>query len=319
MENILVAKKAIDVSTYANLKEALDAAAVGDIIGVGDGRVLLGTNTVTADLFGIRSVQFVVKLGITNFRTSVSIPRENIKTWNIQLHTSAVNAVYRLGGTTALTSLVIPSIGEGNLILKNLSYNHAIPTQRVSYSVTKKSTETVEAFIDRVVLELNELSALQIKPFYTAVKVGSAPNFGIDFTTSDTSVDLSISRDGIFMDAAFSQTVSANPPLGAGADVVRMEKDMSRHQGNHGYVENTDLWYKTPLVAKEDLIYEIGTLSWEGIAPARTALMPVASNTLSFAVSDEDDRDSVFDLVALVAGQVDESRVDDDPDATDPA
>lgn len=320
MENVLVVKNATDISTgtFNSLEDYFAAMVVGDILVVGDGKEVYGLGDTVAA--GIQEVQFFTKINTGKIICSVSIPRKNIISISNQDHTTGQNLKLRVGGTTSGTSLVIPSTGEGNFLLKNLSYNHLISTQRNSISVIKKASETAEAYIDRVVLTVNNTMAALTFPYCTAVKVGSSPNFGIDFEATSPNVDLFVGVDGIFVDYPSYSVQDAKVPLGAGVDVLAMEKDVSKNKGNGGYVENTDLWYSQPLQTNITANYDIATILWDGIHSSPTSSKKVASNKLAIAVEVDDDTTNVTDiilsLVSTVAAVVidgTEDNVDENP------
>ncbi len=317
MENILIANVVKDTALLLTVETAIADLAAKEILAIGDGNVILGSANVAADFVGIKEVMFVVGLGGGRFKTSVSIPRRCITSYNFQTTTAALPKIIRIGGTTAPLALVIPSTGEANILLKNLSYNHGIATQRLSYSTMKKASETAEAFVDRVVLEINTAMALQTSTFATAAKVVSGAFLGITFTASDSSVDLFVGRDGIFADSSYAVTQEPKVAIGAGADILAMEIDMQRHHGNSGYETNGSLWYKEPPMASASLLYHVTTLYWDGNAETPTTSFKAATNVLQFAADTTDSDDSIQGFVALIAGAQDDAILDTDPDAID--
>lgn len=318
MENLLVVENAVDVVTggYATVEEAVAGMAAYEFVVVGDGHTLIGVNSLVPD--GVEAVQLLVKLPNGDVRSSVSIPRRNITRLNLQTSTAAQLQVLRIGGTTSGTGLVIPSTGEANLLIKNMSYNHSIATQRVSLSVQKRATETAEQFIDRVVAEGNAAMAMQSSPFATLAKVGVSPNFGITFTVANTDVDLSVGVDGIFANYPATTITPMKVAFGAGKDVLAMEKEMSRHLGNGNYEKNADLWYKAAFVANVDDTYDILTLNWEGIAPTPTNSIKVANNSLTIAVGNNNGTTgTVVEVLNSIVGSRIAVTIDVDTDAVD--
>ena len=318
MENLLVVDNVVNVARggYTTVEEAVAGMSPYDLLVVGDGHTLIGLGT--AVLEGIQDVQFLVKLKNGDIRSSVSIPRRNIRRLNVQDYTSPQLQVQRIGGTAAGTGLVIPSTGEGNLLLKNMSYNHSIATQRVSLSVQKKASETAEQYIDRVVAEVNAAMALQAYPFATAAKVGASPDFAITFTVADTNVDLSVGVDGIFADYPAEVITEMKVAIGAGKDLLAMEKEMSRHLGNGNYEKNPDLWYKGEFQINPAFIYDVATLNWEGIAPTPTNTIKAADNSLTIAVGrNNGDISVVTTVLRSVVGTRLAVTIDVDTDATD--
>ena len=305
MENLLVVDSVVNVvrGSYTTIEAAVAGMTAKQLLIVGDGHTLIGAATVVPQ--GVQDVQFLVKLKNGDIRSSVSIPRRNIRRLNVQSANSGRLKVLRIGGVALGTGLVIPSTGEGNILLKNMSYNHAIATQRVSVSVQKKASETAEQYIDRVVAEVNAAMALQAYPFATAAKVGASPDFAITFTVADTNVDLSVGVDGIFADYPAETIVSMRVPIGDGKDILAMEKEMSRHLGNSNYVENNDLWYKGEMQANPNDVYDVITLNWEGIAPTPTNTIKAADNSLTIAVGqDNGDFKDVLDVINSVVGKL---------------
>lgn len=318
MENLLVVDSVVDVAGegLTTVEDAVKEMTANQLLVVGDGHTLIGLGTTVPA--GVQDVQFLVKLKNGDIRSSVSIPRRSIRRLNVQSATSAQLKVLRIGGTALGTGLVIPSTGEGNILLKNMSYNHAIATQRVSVSVQKKATETAEQYIDRVVAEVNAAMALQAYPFATAAKVGASPDFAITFTVADTNVDLSVGVDGIFADYPAETITEMRVAIGAGKDILAMEREMSRHLGNSNYVENNDLWYKGEMQANPNDKYDVITLNWEGIAPTPTNTIKAADNSLTIAVGqDNGDFTDVLNVINSVVGNAIAVAIDVDTDATD--
>ena len=315
MENILIAYTVKDTSLLLTVEDAIDSLTAGELLAIGNDNIILGSTTLAAGLVGVKEVMFVVGLGNGKTKNSVSIPRRNITSYNQQVSTTPQVKQIRVGGTTAPLALVIPSTGEANILLKNLSYNHGIATQRISYSTMKKATETPEQFVDRVVLEINATMALQSTPFATASKVIASGNIGIDFTASSEHIDLFVGRDGIFATSAYSVIQEAKVGIGAGVDVIAMEKDMQRHHGDSGYQTNGDLWYKEPLQAKADTRYDLTTIYWNGIADTPTSSMLVAKNVLQFAADYSVTDDTVLEFIALLVDGQDKAIIEVDTDA----
>jgi len=321
MENILILKKVASKAGFANIPAAMDGIAIGDLIAVGDDKVLLGADTVLADLAGIRFVQFFTKLSTNTIRSTVPIDREEITRFNYQAPKAAVQGVTTLGGITAPLGLVIPSTGDTGLVLRNLSYNHTIAAERVSTSFTKKAAETAEAFIDRVVAEINLQQSYLTVPFVIAAKVVSGANLGITFTNTNSNVDFDLSLNGFLEGSSVVVTTQPVAPIGAGADILNMEKDFSRHRGYQGYAELGDLWYKQPTETSAGLTYKVSTIKWDGIAETPTSSFKAATNHLAFAVDSALDNGAVtvdvfLRLICNVAVTVIEET---DVDATDNA
>lgn len=302
MESTFIAKTVGAIATVANL-QALDSLPVGALIAVGDGRVVIGVGSVAADISDVKEIMFLTKTGDGKFRTSVNIPRTSIRSLNYQAYSAPVAPVVTIGGITAGLALDIPQKGEANITVNNLSYNHNIATQRKNVSIEKRATETPEAFVDRLVVKLNENN--NDLNFFTAAKVkdGTSAYLGITITAINEDVDLSISLGGILEYASKITTTYPKFATGKGADVLRMEQESSKNLGNGGYVENTDLWFNMPMEASTALNYDGFTLSWAGIAiRSISKATVVANNTFSLFVPTTSDEAPFKALFALILG-----------------
>lgn len=311
MDNIFIVNDVVDLTGVTTLSEALAALNPGELLAVGDGVNF----TATAFNTGVNEVQFFTRLKNGDLHCSVPIRRTNITRVNTQTAVAGQKRVVRIGGTGVGAGLVIPSTGEGNITFRNLSYNHAIPTQRVNFSFNKRATETPSAFLDRVVTEINNTMALQAKAFISATKLG-VTDFALQFTTSDPFVDLSIQLDGIFEGYEVVEIQALILPIGRGEDILAVELELTKHLGNHGYAELNDLWYKGQLQADPSLNYDVVTLNWRGIGETPTSAMQVASNTLQFATPTTEGNLAPIAALINAAGGF-SAIVDVDSDATD--
>ncbi len=314
MENILVTS-GVGTTSETAVDLAIADIAIGEFIVIAEGKGIIGAGQVVPA--GTREVQFLHKLGTTDVRNTVSIPLDNIVSINHQAPVTGVVKILKIADEAGpSTALVIPATGEGNITLRNLSYNHAISTQRINGTFIKKSTETVSDYLDRVVAELNAAMALQDTPFAVVAKVGISPNFALTFTSSNTNVDLAVSVDGIFADFPAYVEQEAVAPIGAGIDVYNMEVDMSRHLGNGGYVENTDLWFKLKPQADVNAQYQISTITWRGIVSTPQSTKQVAIDTLAVAYPVS----AAADVIAVINSFVTTREavvIDVDDEATD--
>lgn len=302
MESTIIAKAVGTIANIASL-QALDSLGVGDLIAVGDGRVVIGAGSTAAMISDVKEVMFLTKTDDGKFRTSVNIPRAHIRSLNYQAYSAPASKVVTIGGITEPVTLDIPQTGEANITISNLSYNHNIATQRFNVSIDKRGFETPEAFVDRLVAKLN-VSNTNV-PFFTAAKVKDVTSkfLGITITAANEAVDLNISLDGILEFASKVTTTEAKLATGKGADVLRMEQEASKNLGNHGYVSNTDLYFNMPMQAKAGLNYNGFTLSWAGIATRSISKSTVvANNTLSLFVATGDAIAAFKTLLALIVG-----------------
>ncbi len=321
MENILILKKVADVAGFANIPAAMDGIAIGDLIAVGDDKKLLGGDSVAADLVGIRYVQFFTKLSTETIRPSVPVDRETITRYNYQTAKDAALQVARLGGTTAPLSLTIPTSGDAGIVLRNLSYNHTIASERVSVNLTKKTSETAEEFVDRLVLEINTQMLQLFVPFATAAKIVSGAFLGITFTNTNSNVDFDLALNGFLVGSAYSVTTQPVAPIGAGVDILNMEKDFSRHRGYQGYAELGDLWYTQPSETLITRKYHVATLKWDGMAETPSTSFKAATNHLQFAVDTTLDAGTITvdAFLKLIANVATTTLIEPDTEATDNA
>lgn len=285
MENLLVVTGVESKTNFATV-ESLSGLEIGKMIAIGDGRKIIGSDAVVADLADVKEIQFITKLTSTGkLRISVPIPRYAITNINTQTFTASQAQIVRLGGITSSLGLNIPSIGEVSVSIVNKSYNHTINTQRVSINRTKKVGETPTVFMTSLVASINAAVNNMAIPFFSASLIVDGTNsyFGINFTTLSDNVDMDIYVGGDFEGASVIETQVQKVSLGKGSDIVTMEKDMQRHLGNNNYVELTDLWYNQPVDSANSTNYDVSTLNWKGIASTATTARHVANNVLSIA------------------------------------
>lgn len=314
MENLLIVKDVTDLTGITTLEAAVTAMAIGDVIALGDGHTIVGRSIIPT---GVSRVQLITKLKNGETRISVSIPRSRISRINTQEATSYTAKVLTMAGTGAGEGFVLPTTGEGFILLKNLSYNHSIATQTLSVSVIKKASETLSAYLDRVVTKITDSMALQGNVFCTVAKINSGTEYALAFTTTDYNVDLFVGVNGIFEEYPAVVTQEMEIPFGQGKDILAMEKVMSRHLGNHGYVENTDLWYSAGFQAEEGKTYDVMTINWEGISPTPTNTIKVANNVLQLGVDTTGNLARVTALVNSLSNTINTIVIDGDTDSTD--
>lgn len=288
MDNLLVITGVESKANFATV-ESLSGLGVGKLIAVGDGRKIIGSDAVAADLADIKEIQFFTKLTSTGkLRCSVLIPRYNVVNINTQLATASQAQVQRIGGITAALGLNIPTEGEGFITIVNKSYNHAINTQRVSVSRVKKASETPTDYMTAIVASINTAVSALAVPFFSAALINDAGGppatyFGINVTTLSDNVDMDIYIGGMFEGNSVVQTVVQKVAVGKGTDIVAMEKEMQANLGNSNYVELTDLWYLQPTDGVAATNYDVSTLNWSGVAKTATTARHVMNNTLAIA------------------------------------
>lgn len=286
MDNLLVVSALESKANFATV-ESLSGLGVGKLIAIGDGRKIIGSDAVEADLADIKEIQFVTKLNSTGkLRMSVLIPRYNVNNIINQNYTASQAQIQRLGGITEDLALNIDTTGEALITIVNKSYNHAINTQRVAITRTKRASETPTDFMTALVASINAAASAQAVPFFSAALINDAGGppatyFGINFTTLGDNVDMDIYVGGMFEGASIVQTQAQKVSLGKGTDVLAMEKDMQTNFGNNNYVELTDLWYLQPTETAGATNYDNTTIAWKGIATTATTARHVMNNTLA--------------------------------------
>lgn len=286
MDNLLVVTGVESKANFATV-ESLSALGVGKMIAIGDGRKIIGSDAVAADLADVKEIQFITKLTSTGkLRISVPIPRYNVNNINTQLATASQAQIQRIGGITADIALNIDSTGEAIVRVFNNSYNHAIHSQRVSVSLTKKATDTPTIFMTALVAKINAAASALAFPFFTAALINDAGGppatmFGITFTTLGDSVDMTVLTDGMFISNTAVITQVQKVALGKGSDIIAMEKEAQTNLGNLNYVELTELWYSQPTDGVLATNYDVSTLNWSGVAKTATNARHVMNNTLA--------------------------------------
>ena len=301
MRNLMVINS-IKAATGATAKD-IDTLTARQLMVIGDSAKVLDNTAVAADVLGIKNIVFAVGETAGGFRTSVSIPRLAIKYFNVQNYSSPQNKVIAVGsGAADANKLAVTGDGEAQFLIKNLSYLHTCPSQRLNVTVVKKAGETLEAFVDKAVIALNNANATLVNSIFVAAKAGTGANLGITFTTANEHVDLYVGVSGILAGNWVSTTQVAKVSTGAGKDIVALEVDLSKHRGNHGYESLGDLWYKQPTEAKATENYNVITIGWEGISPTPTNTIKVADNTLQFAIPSGTALTTFLALFAVLLG-----------------
>ena len=271
------------LTTQTDIKNIASMTA-REVMVLGDSKEIITVATTAAQTNNIVNVNFITKLSTGNTRLSVAIPRRAVVSYTLQNYSAPQNKIVQLGTGVATGALVVPTEGDVEFLVKNLSYIHGIATQRITYSDYKKSWETAEVFVDRVVAGLNQANALQATSFFTAVKLGTGANLGIQFTTANEHVDFYVGVSGILSGNPITVTQQAKVSTGKGDDIVRLEKLDSRNLGYQGYECNADLYYKQTPEALVSENYNIVTLNWnaQGGMPASSPSVRTP-NSIQFA------------------------------------
>lgn len=244
----------------------------------------------------VKDFQFVVGIttspedvnNVVKYKTTVAIPRKDVINLTKQVAETPVVPVWKIGGTTTTDTLMFQDEGEASIMIKNLSYNHNIAFQTVFVNLYKKASETVSAFVDRLVLELNKEnptgSSAFVQRFFTATKINSGNNYGIELTALNEHIKFSVTLGGMFELASSILKTAPKFGLGQGIDVLRYEKECSGNLGNGGYAYLPDLYYKQPLQANKDITYTIYNLSWQGTHSLPQNKVNSAVNNLMIAI-----------------------------------
>jgi len=162
----------------------------------------------------------------------------------------------------------------------NKSYNHTINTERRNVNLTKKSTETANAFLTRVVAKLNSPYPSGQNPnWYTA----SLSSTNIVITLANPHVDLATGTRGIAAGVTGTYTTAPVPGVGVGTDVQAMEKDYTRYKGNDGVIENSDLWFNYTPDAVGAGTYSIATIGFTTENDSPTVKRFSERNTIAIA------------------------------------
>ena len=303
MRNLMIINS-IKAATGASAKD-IDALTPRELMVIGDSAKVLDNTAVAADVLGIKNIVFAVGQTAGGFRTSVSIPRMAIKYFNVQNYSAPQNKVIAVGsGAADANKLFVTGEGEAQFLIKNLSYLHTSPSQRLNVTLVKKAAETLEAFVDRAVIALNAANATQVNSIFVAAKAGTGANLGITFTTANEHVDLYVGVSGILEGNWVSTTQIAKVSTGAGKDIVALEADMTKHRGNHGYESLGTLWYKEALESKASENYNVITIGWEGVSFTPTNTIKVADNTLQFAIPSSTALTTFLALFAALLGTI---------------
>jgi len=271
MEDIFVLKNVVSSITAV---AALNTIAAGELVVLGDGKVILdGTAGQAQD---IKRVQFIVKKDDGTVHTSVPILRRSVDYVNWQYYRAPVNGVFVI----PYASITDSTVGEFDFTIMNKSHNHTINTERRNVNLTKKSTETTAQFLARVVVKLNNpYPSGQVPNWYVA----STSTTNLTITLSNPHVDLAIGTRGIAAGVTGTYTTAPVPGIGVGTDVQAMEKDYTRYKGNDGVIENSDLWFNYNPDAVGSGTYSIATIGFTSENDSPTVKRFSARNTIAIA------------------------------------
>ena len=239
--------------------------------------ILVGSEVTKAQLVAARGVQFVRRDTADSFDSSVVIPNKTRRNINYQAYVAGVAGVFKLGDNGAAgTSLTFTDNGEGNIRFADLTNTYQDQFFPANISLTKKSTETVLQYLNRLVTKIN--SDPVAKTLVTASIETATTNYQMKLVSASSNIKLGIATDGIL--APFQPIIVTARRLakGTGAQMSKIEQDLTVFKGNGNYIDNGDLYYKEPLKANVGENYNTLSLSWTGMAqPTVSTSMFVAN------------------------------------------
>lgn len=239
--------------------------------------IVVGSEVTNAQLVAARGVQFVRRDTADSFDSSVVIPNKTRRNINYQAYVAGVAGVFKLGDNGAAgTSLTFTDNGEGNIRFADLTNTYQDQFFPANISLTKKSTETVLQYLNRLVTKIN--SDPVAKTLVTASIETATTNHQMKLVSASSDIKLGIATDGIL--APFQPIIVTARRLakGTGAQMSKIEQDLTVFKGNGNYIDNGDLYYKEPLKANVGENYNTLSLSWTGMAqPTVSTSMFVAN------------------------------------------
>ena len=239
--------------------------------------IVVGSEITNAQLVAARGVQFVRRDTADSFDSSVVIPNKTRRNINYQAYVAGVAGVFKLGDNGAAgTSLTFTDNGEGNIRFADLTNTYQDQFFPANISLTKKSTETVLQYLNRLVTKIN--SDPVAKTLVTASIETATTNYQMKLVSASSNIKLGIATDGIL--APFQPIIVTARRLakGTGAQMSKIEQDLTVFKGNGNYIDNGDLYYKEPLKANVGENYNTLSLSWTGMAqPTVSTSMFVAN------------------------------------------
>ena len=278
MEKILIGSEIPDLTS----KTLLDLAVgeIGMLLYNQDeskAPIVVGSEITNAQLVAARGVQFVRRDTADSFDSSVVIPNKTIRNINYQAYVAGVAGVFKLGDNGAAgTSLTFTDNGEGNIRFADLTNTYQDQFFPANISLTKKSTETVLQYLNRLVTKIN--SDPVAKTLVTASIETATTNYQMKLVSASSNIKLGIATDGIL--APFQPIIVTARRLakGTGAQMSKIEQDLTVFKGNGNYMDNGDLYYKEPLKANVGETYNTLSLSWTGVAQPTTSTTMFVAN-----------------------------------------
>lgn len=239
--------------------------------------IVVGSEVTNAQLVAARGVQFVRRDTADSFDSSVVIPNKTRRNINYQAYVAGVAGVFKLGDNGAAgTSLTFTDNEEGNIRFADLTNTYQDQFFPANISLTKKSTETVLQYLNRLVTKIN--SDPVAKTLVTASIETATSNYQMKLVSASSNIKLGIATDGIL--APFQPIIVTARRLakGTGAQMSKIEQDLTVFKGNGNYMDNGDLYYKEPLKANVGETYNTLSLSWTGVAQPTTSTTMFVAN-----------------------------------------
>ena len=239
--------------------------------------IVVGSEVTNAQLVAARGVQFVRRDTADSFDSSVVIPNKTRRNINYQAYVAGVAGVFKLGDNGAAgTSLTFTDNEEGNIRFADLTNTYQDQFFPANISLTKKSTETVLQYLNRLVTKIN--SDPVAKTLVTASIETATTNYQMKLVSASSNIKLGIATDGIL--APFQPIIVTARRLakGTGAQMSKIEQDLTVFKGNGNYIDNGDLYYKEPLKANVGETYNTLSLSWTGVAQPTTSTTMFVAN-----------------------------------------
>ena len=278
MEKILIGSKIPDLTSKTLVD--LTVGQIGMLLYDQDeskAPIVAGSEVTNAQLAVARGIQFVRRDTADSFDSSVVIPNKTRRNINYQAYVAGVAGVFKLGDNgAASTSLTFTDNGEGNIRFADLTNTYQDQFFPANISLTKKSTETVLQYLNRLVTKIN--SDPVAKTLVTASIETATTNYQMKLVSASSNIKLGIATDGIL--APFQPIIVTARRLakGTGAQMSKIEQDLTVFKGNGNYMDNGDLYYKEPLKANVGETYNTLSLSWTGVAQPTTSTTMFVAN-----------------------------------------
>ena len=239
--------------------------------------IVVGSEVTKAQLVAARGVQFVRRDTADSFDSSVVIPNKTRRNINYQAYVAGVAGVFKLGDNGAAgTSLTFTDNGEGNIRFADLTNTYQDQFFPANISLTKKSTETVLQYLNRLVTKIN--SDPVAKTLVTASIETATTNYQMKLVSASSNIKLGIATDGILEPFQPSIVTERRLAKGTGAQINKIEQDLTVFKGNGNYIDSGDLYYKEPLKSNVGTNYNTLSLSWTGVAQPTTSTTMFVAN-----------------------------------------